>query len=1039
MATITDLQNKANSVANATQVGENTAARVGGALQDAANLIADLQTQAAKAIEAATNAETKGEQAEKAAATATEAASKATVLMNKAVRGDVAQALTDAEKAQALANVGISGIDDEPTAGSNSLVKSGGIYDAIQDVYKKSNYNDGDNIIDFNTIHIIKDNPEFAIAAVDVNNKILYGIKADGQPYWGVGVPKAVKDYVDKQVNLISFDISAYHATGGTLATYDNLEDALGTNGENIPQNLRKGGMSVKFVQTSDNKYVQFRLMSDSFNTTVKNWQGIDDKPTAGSDNLVKSGGVALIENYNFGNDIIGGRATRNGGFYNNNGSVEIRGGKAYYCGTTDFIDVSNIVLLQVKKAFVQAANTLLLVAYNSNKEALLEYSVESEYTGWHKDISFIWAKESPTVKYIRLTCEMQTDTQTSTIAVNPDAYVKKSIVDSIVGFYNKQKLENTVFSDSAKYIIKLEEDIILSKNVTLPKYCVLDFNGYYIDATSYSLISPEGSVTELTAKRSYGYCLKGSNISGKFYSPQGIYFSNLWDTSNARITPGIQERYKNKLIAILSSFINTKIILDYSIQIDGATIGDDIEVAPKNLIIESLDTQKILGFFRGLTIQKGGKFVVKNVKFQQKYNWPLYVAGNIELYGVNSEFKSIELSSANNVLKDCKILAPVKLMGDNNIVTNCICISDDTKYNICVSSNNNIIKNNKVSGGIVGILVSPTASSKVIENNIIKDNVVDSIKEEAISFDWVNNTGYKNLFTFDSFVNGKTLRGSLASTINDYTPYIGSVLYGISENSIGKFCKIKNIIDSEVEGKVDIELDYEIFEYDVSDNAKVYNNDGILNNKGYIDYRNTLWVIGCVFLNNFCDNNIINGGWSLDIYGAAFGNILTNNIINGDYGIGTGRLYIGAPQSTKNGKTYNAAVCKNIVKNNIIPSCRMSSIYNGANISEGCVATSLRYNVYIGNICENIYICDKYSYIDTGGYVIRKTNPPYDYNTPMFRHAGENLTPVLYSEDDKMMVKGKTIVTKDSGVYKIFNGQFSDNYGQEPIKEDLA
>jgi hypothetical protein len=43
MATITDLQNKANSVANATQVGENTAARVGGALQDAAALIAALQ------------------------------------------------------------------------------------------------------------------------------------------------------------------------------------------------------------------------------------------------------------------------------------------------------------------------------------------------------------------------------------------------------------------------------------------------------------------------------------------------------------------------------------------------------------------------------------------------------------------------------------------------------------------------------------------------------------------------------------------------------------------------------------------------------------------------------------------------------------------------------------------------------------------------------------------------------------------------------------------------------------------------------------
>jgi hypothetical protein len=33
--------------------------------------------------------------------------------------------------------------------------------------------------------------------------------------------------------------------------------------------------------------------MSDTFNTIVANWQGVDDVPTAGSDNLVKSGGAA--------------------------------------------------------------------------------------------------------------------------------------------------------------------------------------------------------------------------------------------------------------------------------------------------------------------------------------------------------------------------------------------------------------------------------------------------------------------------------------------------------------------------------------------------------------------------------------------------------------------------------------------------------------------------------------------------------------------------------------------------------------------------
>lgn len=90
--------------------------------------------------------------------------------------------------------------------------------ETVDEVHKRSNYNDGDNIIDFNTIHIITDNPEFAIAAIDVNDRILYGIKADGQPYWGVGVPKVVRDYVDKQVNDIL-------GTDNITETIDSLKE----------------------------------------------------------------------------------------------------------------------------------------------------------------------------------------------------------------------------------------------------------------------------------------------------------------------------------------------------------------------------------------------------------------------------------------------------------------------------------------------------------------------------------------------------------------------------------------------------------------------------------------------------------------------------------------------------------------------------------------------------------------------------------------------------------------------------------------------
>lgn len=93
------------------------------------------------------------------------------------------------------------------------------------------------------------------------------------------------------------YDVSANNPTAGSNndGKWESISALLSDANLNtlIPISVRKGGMSVKFVLSSDNKYVQYRLMSDSFNTTVVNWQGVDDKPTDGSDNLVKSGGVA--------------------------------------------------------------------------------------------------------------------------------------------------------------------------------------------------------------------------------------------------------------------------------------------------------------------------------------------------------------------------------------------------------------------------------------------------------------------------------------------------------------------------------------------------------------------------------------------------------------------------------------------------------------------------------------------------------------------------------------------------------------------------
>lgn len=88
------------------------------------------------------------------------------------------------------------------------------------------------------------------------------------------------------------FDISVYKASGGTPTQYADLAAALGSSGANVPENVRAGGMQVRFINSSTGKYKQCRLMAASWSTTVTDWQDVDETPTAGSQNLVTSGGV---------------------------------------------------------------------------------------------------------------------------------------------------------------------------------------------------------------------------------------------------------------------------------------------------------------------------------------------------------------------------------------------------------------------------------------------------------------------------------------------------------------------------------------------------------------------------------------------------------------------------------------------------------------------------------------------------------------------------------------------------------------------------
>ena len=94
------------------------------------------------------------------------------------------------------------------------------------------------------------------------------------------------------------FDVSDYNKSGDPLepTKYIDLAAALGTNGNNIPENHRKGGMLIKFIELESLEYKQYRYMGTAVSgtsfTDTANWQGADSVPTEDSRNLVESGGV---------------------------------------------------------------------------------------------------------------------------------------------------------------------------------------------------------------------------------------------------------------------------------------------------------------------------------------------------------------------------------------------------------------------------------------------------------------------------------------------------------------------------------------------------------------------------------------------------------------------------------------------------------------------------------------------------------------------------------------------------------------------------
>lgn len=201
------------------------------------------------------------------------------------------------------------------------------------------------------------------------------------------------------------FDISAYNLTDGQPTPYEDLAAALGPNGDNVPLSLRKGGMSIKFVQGSGNKYVQFRYVGTSTAATftnVDNWQGVDETPIAGSKNLVDSWGILkriLLES-KYQEDVlnkIGSWTIRQdytdkvgySGDGHNGTITALVGGNVSKPGRPNF-DISNLEddCYYIFTATIYSQNSLGYVAFGYDSSAILyNYSYLKDINGNNVEI----------------------------------------------------------------------------------------------------------------------------------------------------------------------------------------------------------------------------------------------------------------------------------------------------------------------------------------------------------------------------------------------------------------------------------------------------------------------------------------------------------------------------------------------------------------------------------------------------------------------------------------------------------------------------
>ena len=616
---------------------------------------------------------------------------------------------------------------------------------------------------------------------------------------------KAVSDIVNELESQVIYDVTANNdgVTFGSLSALLSDEN-LSTL---IPSTVRCGGMSIRFIQSSDNKYVQYRLMSDTFNTTLANWQGVDDEPIVKSKNLITSGGV-----YESFEPISGGTVvydnslcTIQGGVIGNDGHL-IENVSYYH---SDYIKIEGAQKLTLIQTKINLTSWGAALYSDTNEESFIRFI---PYTTTLNEYDL-----APNEKYLRYSLASKKDDWAGEVTIS---IITKGIIP---------ELQENV-AELTQQVTPMIKSVNGETKVYASDYCgitngVINNNGGilsgsehyrhsdYIDVTFVDKISVIYSVDANT----WGAALYSDTNEGSFVrfipytttlqeyklakNEKYIRFSAVFPISSygeiniTAVRNGISLKLENLQERLSKSILNSFVYVsqkgdgDFMSISDALTyigvgnpvnillgegVYDEIVVAQNkypsfNLIGVNRDNCVLInktGRYKNAPLQIAGNFFLENITFKMTLDeYDGFTPGNGENmpgYAIHIDYRGFDnTKKANGVIRNCKFYSeafPAAGLGLNT--------KQNIEFDNCEFERNLINPNFEISAWPGAFLIHNALSNTAEDMSLILKNCIFRSNSNAAAiikfdYDYGQSSANTTLLAINNvFVNGGAIGG---------------------------------------------------------------------------------------------------------------------------------------------------------------------------------------------------------------------------------------------------------------------------------------